>query len=428
MRHGSGAISLTGYAGAAGLVGFGCHCGILDPVKYDVLIIGAGLNGMSLALALAGAGRQVAVLDARAAPAAVTPAADAPFDTRIYAIGPASAAWLDVPKVWNALDPSRIAPVYDMQVYGDSARDQVPSLGLSAYRAGIGELCTIVEERELARVLASAAQFAARLTIFRPATAERLQLDADAARVVLADGSVLEADLVVAADGARSWARAAAGIAVDTIDYRQTAIVANFECARPHHNCAAQWFRRELGGGSGILAYLPLPGRKISIVWSVATDEALRLTALDMPLFAERVAAAGMDWLGALVPAGARAAFNLVNQRARQLAAPRFALVGDAAHVLHPLAGQGLNLGFGDCAELFARLQGVPDCGDVRVLRAYERARKAALADMHFVTHGLARLFGSPHPALTALRNMGLNLAGRLPVLPQLIVRAATGG
>lgn len=396
-------------------------------MKYDVLIIGAGLNGISLALALAGAGRQVAVLDARDAPAAVTAAADAPFDTRIYAIGPASAAWLEIPKVWNALDRSRIAPVYDMQIYGDSARDQVPSLALSAYRAGIGLLCTIVEERELARVLASATQFAPRLAIIRPAIAERLHLDADAARVVLADGTVLEADLVVAADGARSWAREAAGIAVDTIDYRQTAIVANFECERQHHNCAAQWFRQEEGGGSGILAYLPLPGRRISIVWSVVSDEALRLTALAMPLFAERVAAAGMHWLGALVAAGERVCFNLVNQRARQLAARRFAVVGDAAHVLHPLAGQGLNLGFGDCAELFGRLQGVRDCGDFGVLRAYERARKAALADMHFVTHGLARLFASPHPGIKALRNIGLNLGGRLPVLPQLIVRTATG-
>ena len=410
------------------MVGNRCHCGILDTVKYDVLIVGAGLTGMSLALALAGAGRRVAVLDARDAPLVPAAAADAPFDTRIYAIGPASAAWLETSKVWSALDRSRIAPVYDMQVYGDSARDQVPSLALSAYRAGIGELCTIVEERELARVLASAAQFAPRLTIIRPATALRLQLEADAARVALADGSVLEADLAVAADGARSWAREAAGIAVDTIDYRQTAIVANFDCERPHHNCAAQWFRQEAGGGSGILAYLPLPGRRISIVWSVASDEALRLSSLAMPLFAERVAAAGMHSLGALAPAGERACFSLSNQRARRLAAPRLALVGDAAHVLHPLAGQGLNLGFGDCAELFDRLQSVRDCGEFGALRAYERARKAALADMHFVTHGLARLFASPHPGLKALRNIGLNLGGRLPVLPELIVRTAVRG
>ncbi len=397
-------------------------------MKYDVAIIGAGLCGMSLAVALAGAGRRVAVVDAREALPVAPADAGAPFDTRIYAISPASVDWLARGRVWGSLDAARIAPVYDMRVFGDDSRTRAPGLSLSAYRSGIAELCTVVEERELARVLNSAARFAPNLDILRPAAALHLWFESAAASIELVDGRRIEADLIVGADGGGSWTRTQAGIAVDDIDYNQTAIVANFDCEKPHRSCAAQWFRREDDGSSGILAYLPLPENRMSIVWSVTADQAARLMALDAPTFALRVEAAGMHALGALAPAGPRATFALRNQRARRLVAPRFALVGDAAHVLHPLAGQGLNLGFGDCAELFNRLTGARDHGDFSMLRAYERARKAALADMHVLTHGLARLFASGHPAARGLRNIGLNLVGRASVLPQLLVRSAIRG
>jgi len=397
-------------------------------VKYDVAIIGAGLCGMSLAVALAGAGRRVAVVDARAARPAGRLDAGALFDTRIYAISPASANWLAQSRVWGSLDSARVAPVYDMQISGDDARMSAAGLSLSAYRSGIAELCTIVEESELARGLDNAARFAPNLDILRPLSALRLRFEDAAAGIELADGGRIEADLIVGADGGGSWARVEAGIAVDTIDYGQTAIVANFDCAKPHRNRAAQWFRQEEDGSSGILAYLPLPGDRISIVWSVAASRAAHLMALDELAFAVQVEEAGMHALGALSPAGSRATFALRNQRARRLVAPRFALVGDAAHVLHPLAGQGLNLGFGDCAELFRRVTGARDCGDFSALRAYERARKAAIADMHALTHGLARLFAARHPAARGLRNIGLNLVGRAPVLSELLVRSAIRG
>ena len=397
-------------------------------MKYDVAIIGAGLCGMSLAVALAGAGRRVALVDARTARAATRADAAAPFDTRIYAISPASAEWLALSRVWSSLDATRIAPVYDMRVFGDEARSLTPGLTLSAYRSGIAQLCTIVEERELARVLDSAAGFAPNLDILRPAAALRLRFEPAAACIELDCGRLVEADLIVGADGGGSWARAQAGIAVDAIDYQQTAIVANFDCEKPHRNCAAQWFRREDDGSCGVLAYLPLPGNRVSIVWSVTTAQAASLMVLDAESFALRAAKAGMHVLGALMPAGPRANFVLHNQRAQRLVAPRFALVGDAAHVLHPLAGQGLNLGFGDCAELFKGLCSAHNCGDFAMLRTYERSRKAAIADMHVLTHGLARLFASAHPAARSLRNFGLNLVGRIPVLAQLLVRSAIRG
>ena len=396
-------------------------------MRYDVAIIGAGLSGMALGLALSQAGKRVVVLDARPAPQhAPLPAGE--FDARIYAISPASAAWLAQTRVWGALDPTRIAPVYDMQVYGDQATTLAPGLDLSAYRAGIGELCTIVEERELSRVLADAARFSASLEVLRPVQVTSLDANADEALITLADGRIVAAELLVGADGGRSWVREHAGIGVDAFDYRQSAVVANFRTEKQHHNIASQWFRIEEDGASGILAWLPLPDNRMSMVWSVGTAFAGKLLELDWEALAARVAQAGMHKLGGLTCIGAPAAFPLRNQRANRLIGARLALVADAGHVLHPLAGQGLNLGFGDCAGLCAALAGVRDCGDPLALRTYERARKAALAEMHAVTHGMARLFALEHPLARNLRNFGLNLAGRLPVIPKLIVRSAIRG
>ena len=162
------------------------------------------------------------------------------------------------------------------------------------------------------------------------------------------------------------------------------------------------------------------------MVWSGPDTLAAELLALPPDALAARVGKAGGHLFGVLSPAGAAASFPLRNQRARSLIAQRVALAGDAAHVVHPLAGQGLNLGFGDCAELARVLGGVRDPGDALVLRRYQRARKAALLEMHLVTHGLQRLFSAQQPVLRTLRNAGLNLIGQLPVIPRLLVQRAT--
>lgn len=432
---------------------------------YDAIVAGAGLAGTSLALSLAAQRRSVLLLDSRAAPVgAVRALPAAGFDQRIYAISPASVAWLTELKLWQAVDAERVAPVYDMHIHGDApgvlrapwqpaaSTTAPPGLHLSAYRAGVGELCTIVEERELARVLSQALSFASGVEVLRPVELVSLKCDANAATLTLADGHAVSAKLIVAADGARSWLRGAAGIATGEIDYRHTALVANFEIEKPHFNCAAQWFRAEAGGGASVLAWLPLPGHQVSMVWSAPDALAAELMALPADALAARVAQAGGQLFGALSPAGAAASFPLRNQRARSLIAPRVALVGDAAHVVHPLAGQGLNLGFGDCAELARVLGGgdgaeaaglrtggaglragsaqsttqVRDPGDTLVLRRYERARKAALFEMHLVTHGLQRLFAAQMPVVRTLRNAGLNLIGHLPVISRLLVQRAT--
>ena len=395
-------------------------------MKHDIIIIGAGLAGLSLALALAAQRRSVLLLDAKPAP--VISAAVAEFDQRIYAVSPAGAGWLRQVRVWQALDAARITPVYDMRIHGDAesaAGAKGEGLHLSAYRAGVSELCSIVEEQAMLRVLQDAVGYASSVEVLRPVEPASLQSSADAATLTLTDGRAFDAQLIVAADGARSWVRDAAGIGVDEIPYGHTAVVANFSTERPHFNCAGQWFRDD-AAGSSVHAWLPLPGQQISIVWSAPDAFATGLMALPAEALATRVAEAGGHTLGALRLTSTPASFPLRNQRARSLIAPRVALVGDAAHVVHPLAGQGLNLGFGDCAALVRTLDGARDPGAYLTLRRYERARKAAILEMHGLTHGLQRLFSSSAPLVRTLRNAGLNFTGRLPVIPELLVQHAT--
>ena len=393
-------------------------------MKHDIIIVGAGLAGLSLALGLAAQRRSVLLIDAKPAPIVSFSASE--YDQRIYAISAAGAAWLAQVRAWQALDAARITPVYDMHIHGDGEKSLAgDGLRLSAYRAGVGGLCTIVEEREMLRVLQDAVGYAPGIEVLRPAEPAGLNSSTDGVTLTLADGRAFEAKLTVAADGARSWVRDAAGIATDDIVYGQSAVVANFVTEKPHFNAASQWFFQD-ATGSSILAWLPLPGNQISIVWSAPDALAGELMALPPGALAARVAAAGAHTFGGLTLAGVPGAFPLRNQRARNLIAPRVALVGDAAHVVHPLAGQGLNLGFGDCAELTRVLEGARDPGAHLTLRRYERARKAAILEMHGLTHGLQRLFSSDAPLLRALRNAGLNFTGRLPVIPGLLVQHAT--
>ena len=421
----------------------------------DVIVVGAGLAGLSVALALAAQRRRVRVLDAR--DMQPLPPASAQFDQRVYAISPASVEWLKSIRVWQNIDAARITPVYGMRIHGDAPdaanlpwlnKDAQDGLHLSAYRAGVGELCHIVEERALLRAVEGAVGYASGIEVLRPVELASLKTEAGSVRLTLADGRVLDAALIVGADGARSWIRAAAGIAMDEMPYGQTAVVANFLASTPHFNGATQWFRMEpdtgaaggangaigaatganatMPGGMSVLAWLPLPDQHISIVWSAPDALAAELAALTPEDLAARVTDAGQGLLGALRPAGICTTFPLRNLRAKSLIASRVALVGDAAHVVHPLAGQGLNLGFGDCAALADTLAGMRDAGDALVLRRYARAREAAVLEMHALTHGLQRLFSATHPALRGLRNVGLNLTGQLPVIPQWLVQRAT--
>ncbi len=386
-------------------------------MDFDIIIVGAGLVGASFAAALRGSGLKLALVEAQA-PAA---AADA-WDSRIYAISPGSAAFLRDLGVWKRVDAGRIGTVNEIQVSGDASDAQ---LRFSAYEAGVAELASIVESSRLQSVLWRGLEHQHYLELVCPERCVALQLGADAAELTLAGGRTLRAKLLVAADGMHSWARQAAGIAADVKPYGQMGVVANFACALPHHDTAFQWFR-----GDGVLAYLPLPGQRMSMVWSTPDAHAAELLALPQNEFCARVAHAGKHALGELELLSAAARFPLARLRAARLAAPRIALIGDAGHVLHPLAGQGVNLGFGDAKALALVLQQreqFRDPGEIRLLRRYERARAEDILALALVTDGLQRLFAAPGGVLAKLRNTGLNLTDALPVVKNLLIRRALG-
>jgi ubiquinone biosynthesis UbiH/UbiF/VisC/COQ6 family hydroxylase len=256
-----------------------------------------------------------------------------------------------------------------------------------------------------------------------------LELGGSHASGSLEDGRKFTAQLVVGADGARSLVRTQAGIAVQERAYGQRAVVANFACGRPHRNVAFQWFQGGANGGA-VLALLPLPGDHVSMVWSTTDAEAARLLALSPAALAREVALASRESLGELALVTPQRGFTLQRLSADRLVAPRVALAGDAAHVIHPLAGQGANLGLQDARVLAAVLKEREpgrDPGDLRLLRRYERARAEDILAMRATVHGLFRLFGATGSGISRLRNAGLNLADRIPVLKNLLMRHAMG-
>jgi len=235
---------------------------------------------------------------------------------------------------------------------------------------------------------------------------------------------VLSAKLIVGADGLRSRVRQAAGLAAALKAYGQTAVVANFACERAHHGVARQWFRTD----GGVLAWLPLPGRRMSMVWSAPDALAAELGALTGAALAERVAEAGGRVLGALAPITDSASYPLAFLKLPATIAHRLALVGDAAHGVHPLAGQGVNLGFGDVealAGVISERGPVTDPGAPVLLERFARRRAEPVLAMQTVTDGLVRLFGPSTPWLKGLRNAGMAAVDRLPILKRALAQPA---
>jgi 2-octaprenylphenol hydroxylase len=247
----------------------------------------------------------------------------------------------------------------------------------------------------------------------------------NASRRVLTAGSALEVALLVGADGAQSAVRAAIGSTARITDYRQSGVVCNLRAERPHLDTAWQWFTDE-----GVVALLPLPQQQVSLVWSAPTALADELVALDPDARAQRVTERGGDALGALTATGPAAAFPLRLIVVDRLIGAHVVLVGDAAHVVHPLAGQGLNLGLQDVAALLEVVQAreaFRAIGDPALLRRYERSRAEPIALMRAATDGLVRLFGADDPLARLLRNTGLAAVDRLSPLKSLLIRQALG-
>lgn len=384
-------------------------------MRTDLIIVGGGATGASLARAARGL--SISLVASARPPASAFPPGS--YDARVYALSPGSVNFLRSIKVWDAIPAERVTPVHAMRVQGDAKGAQIE---FDAYRAGVPELAWILEDRELQAALWRALSTQDGLELITPGRCAALALG-EVAQVTLEDGRQLEADLVVGADGADSFVRHAAGIDVSEKAYGQTAVVANFSCAQPHGNTALQWFQ-----GGPVLALLPLPGNRVSMVWSLPADRADRLMQLDAGALAGEVTQASQGTLGSLEAISPPFAYPLRRMTAARIVLAHLALAGDAAHVIHPLAGQGLNLGLQDACLLGAILaarEPVRRPGDLRLLRRYERGRGEAILAMRAAVHGLHCLFDAESSAARLVRNAGLNLIDRLAVIKNSLLRQA---
>jgi len=392
-------------------------------LQSDICIVGNGAVGKAAALGLAQAGLNVQLLVPEATVPAAQPAA---WDVRVYALNQVARSLLTSIKVWDAMDESRIAPVEAMVVHGDGAQ-QAGRLSFDAYGARVNALAWIVEDGNLNCALDAALRFASGVRVVAGRAVE-LRTDAEHALVRLDNGDTLSASLVVGADGGQSWVRNQCDISIDYRSYGQRAIVANFSCEQPHHGAAFQWF----AGEQGIIALLPLPGQRVSLVWSAPDALADTLLRESPAQLAERLTALPEQKLGRLQPLQPEniKAFPLALIRPHAITAPRVALVGDAAHVVHPLAGHGMNLGFADVAALIKIIGAQTserDCGSPRLLGQYARARKEDILLMQLATDGLQRLFAAEIEPVRMARNAGMSLLNRLPFLKRKLISHALG-
>lgn len=398
-------------------------------LKTDVTIVGAGLVGLSAAVAMSKAGHEVVLVDQQTH-IAESQLRENDWDQRIYAISPKNVQWLSSLGVWQRLDTTRIGEMQAMEIWGDAT---VTPLSLFAEDVNADDLGLIVEERALKKALMQQLQACGVRTLFG---SQCTVLNATPRQAILQldNQQIVESTLLIAADGVNSWVRQQLGIGVEQKQYHQTAIVANFITEKPHDNIARQWFRQDgtsidAGGHCGILAWLPLPGNKISIVWSAPTQYAEYLMQLEVPAFCHEVMQAGDAALGQLTLISAPAAFPLVLKKAEALVLNSVVLAGDAAHRIHPMAGQGVNLGFRDIVDLTQILscrhlyQPINDSG---LLKRYTRARKTDLSNMLMLTNGLYHLFESQNPAMQKVRNWGLSATNQQAVRKRLVRQAVT--
>lgn len=384
----------------------------LKMIEHDILIIGGGLVGAAAAVALKRQGRDVALLELRPAETDFSRLENG-WDARIFAISPANQAFLQSLGAWPS--ESRIQPVSRMDVRGDhGGRILFEASDIPAPR-----LTAIAENRWLLAALWQQIRLHDIPVITEKAV--KLESHIRTASVELANGETINTKLLIGADGANSWVRSQAGIRVRENPYGQHGVVANFITDKDHHGTAFQWFKN-----GEVLAYLPLPDHKISIVWS--TSEPEKLTSLSPEALADIVTAQGEGVLGQLSPLSPAFAFNLILRRPETTFASRILLLGDAAHTIHPLAGQGVNLGFGDVLALQKLSQNVADIGTYPVLKRFAQSRLEPVRLMQYGCDGLFHLFAEQTlPALPWIRNTGLNWVNAMPFLKNRLIKHAMG-
>jgi 2-polyprenylphenol 6-hydroxylase len=391
---------------------------------FDIVIVGGGMVGPCLAALAARderlAGLRVAIVE----PTDPKPPRADDVDLRVSALSRASQRILAAVEAWDPIEP-RSCAYAEMVVWDAASRhDARDALRFSAAEIGEPDLGHIVENLRVQWALSESPHLR-RLTRLRTAL-ETLEMGEDCVQVELADGRRLRAALVVGADGGPSPTRELAGIEREGQPYPQAAVVAHLRTERTHAHTAWQRFLTR-----GPVALLPLADGRVSIVWTTTPAEADELLAASAEEFAARVGDACDHPLGAMTLASERARFPLALWHAREYCRPRLVLVGDAAHTIHPLAGQGANLGLLDCACLVEVLSGAVAVGEdwtgLRVLRRYERWRRSENALMMGVVDGLNRLFGSDHSTMSAFRRLGMTMVAQQPFVRRALIERALG-
>lgn len=395
------------------------------PPEFDVIIVGAGVTGtvmagLLLARKLSAPGRVAVVADQFAA----APSSSADWDLRVFALSRASERLLKVCGIWNLLPVTRVFPYERMCVFDASGAPSGPgSLTFDAAELGEPNLGHIVDGKVLQWQCLQSARAAG--VVFIDGAVEAISAGDDAMMLRLRDGRELRGALLAAADGTDSKTRELLGIDTAGHAYHQDALVAHVQTAEAHANTAWQRFLN-----SGPVAFLPLNDGRCSIVWSVARSKADVLRALDPSAFGDALTEASGAVLGRCTLASKLACFPLKLQYAVDYARPRAVLLGDAAHVVHPLAGQGLNLGLLDCAALaqvLGEAGGAGNFGDYRQLRRYERWRRSENAIAAAALDGLERLFSDSGALSTGLRTAGLNAVARMPFVKRAFAQRALG-
>ena len=387
----------------------------LQSKYYDVVVIGAALVGASAAVGLAKQGLRVALVDIKAPASASTD--PAVWDSRIYAISPGNIDLLGQIGAWKHINQARVTSIDGMHVWADA--NSLP-LSFDMSDAHMENLGVILENSCLHQALWDELE-TLDVDVMLNAQCAAIDFGIESASVRMTNGSSLVAQLVVAADGGNSWVRSQGALGVQNKVYEHVGVVANFEVELPHQNVARQWFVED-----GILAWLPLPGNRISMVWS--TKDAQHLMQLSSDDLCQSVGQAGCFRLGAMKLITPPAAFPLVKQSASSMIANRLVLVGDAAHQVHPMAGQGVNLGFRDVVELLNVLSDrhpLADIGDRFLLRRYERARKMDVLAMQGLTDGMYEVFDSKRAILKTLREWGLVLPNYWPGFKKQLMKHA---